>query len=182
MKKEKEKDRKYKIFIIIALVISIFAISVGYASFSNLLEVNNDVYLKGKDWLIKFDNLSNIKTTGKATILTNPVITNNIIDTDISFEEKGDSIEYNFDVVNAGNLHAKLSVAPSIRGIPAEEADNIKYTIKYEDGTDINEGDFLATNTSKKIKVIIEYTANNITEEMPSREFMIITSLFYIQA
>lgn len=181
MKKNNDKDRRYNIIIILTLLVSIIAISIGYAAYNSLLNIDTKVYLKGKDWLIKFDNLSTPTLTGAAKVIGEPIITNSNITLDVSFERANDSVVYTFDVLNSGSIDAKLSTEPIVTGIPTNELENVTYTITYNDGSKININDELNAGQRRKIKISILFTGKSLSEDIEGRELDISTTLLYVQ-
>ena len=116
--KDKDNDRGFRLIIIFALVVAIFCLSIGYASFNTLLQINTKTTVNNDVWSIEFQNMSAATLTGTAVETTAPALSATIVSFDVEFKMSGDAASYTFDVKNSGTLNAKLSTAPTVTGIP----------------------------------------------------------------
>lgn len=106
-----EKSKNYIVFGVLALMVSIVAISLAYAGFSRTLNINGSGTVKSIKWDVHFSGLTSSKT-GTAKIVTAPTIKNNsttIGDYVVELYSPGDSVTFNFDVVNLGDFNATLT-------------------------------------------------------------------------
>src|SRR5574344_424223 len=157
MKEKKlNEDRDFRIAIIIALIAAILCLSIGYASYSTLLQVDTISEIPS-NWLIKFDEISEGTKVGSAKEIAAPILSSTMIKLNVELASPGDSIFYTFKIVNDGNIDAKLNAIPSITGIADDLKDKLISNITYADGTAMNAGDVLATKTTKLAMVKISY-------------------------
>ena len=108
------KDRSFKIVAVVALVMALSGLVVAYAAYSTTLKVSGTVTAKSskQSWNVQFQNLSAGTKTGLASIKTAPTLSaTQVSGFEIEFFAPGDSIEYTWDVTNAGKLDAKLTTA-----------------------------------------------------------------------
>lgn len=168
MGKNKKKN-KYMLLLILLL-----GLSLGYALISTTLKITGSANINKNNWSIYFDN---------------PVVTQGSVTTDLpeigkhqwnqnntklrwnaDFNIPGDFYEFTVDIVNAGSIDA---IIDKVEFESSELPDCVTYSVKYNDGTSINEGDKIlkatksgntTTPTTKKIKVRIEYNPDSAEE------------------
>ena len=106
------KNRGLKIGVIAALVISVVAIGIGFATFTETLRIEGSATVQTSTWKVKFTNLSAPNLLGTATVVTAPTINTNdttISTYDVKLSKPVDSVSYTFDVANTGTYNAKLT-------------------------------------------------------------------------
>ncbi len=171
------KDRSFKIVAVVALVMALSGLVVAYAAYSTTLKVSGTVTAKSskESWDVKFQNLSAGTKTGLASIKTAPTLTaTQVSGFEIEFFAPGDSIEYTWDVTNAGKLDAKLTTA-SIGSLSCAAAPNSAVTseevtalcndltmsLTYGDDSAITANAVLpfATDNTKQLKLKVTWDA-----------------------
>lgn len=196
------KDRSFKIVTIVALLIAVLGLSIGYATYTERLKISGTVAVKASSnaWDVHFENISAASFTGIANEMVSPDLTSTIISKfEVNFFAPGDSVSYTFDVVNKGLLNAKLttfskgslSCEPSTNSTAtATEANalcrDLTYTLTYADGSDIKTGDLLYagdSNNTKSLKVTIGWK-NDSTISLKDDVLVTIgaTNFIYTQA
>lgn len=156
-----EKNKSYIIVGILALLVSVAAVSIAYAALNSTLEINGEATVLASSWKIKYANLAAAVVTGDAVEVTAPTINTNdtkVGDFSATLKSPGDSIKYTFDVVNDGTFDAEISSftmpTPVCTGKSTDATkkaadetnvcNNIEYTLTYSDGTAVAVGDTLA--------------------------------------
>lgn len=182
------KDRGLKVAVIAALVVSVIAIGVGFAAFTETLTIAGRATVQTSTWKVKFSDLSTPTLAGGATVVTAPTINTNdtaISTYDVKLSTPGDSVTYTFNVANTGTYDAELTSVtipskPTCTGTgdtAATDADkvckHITYTLEYadakEDGTKtIATGDTLGAGKSTSMVLKLSYDAHNVAEDLPS--------------
>lgn len=197
MKRGKNKD--WKLAMIALLIVSSVAITIGYASFSQILTINGEATVEKSTWKIGFENLSSAILVGTAEEVTHPSISSGGTDIgsyNVNFTTPGDSVSYTFDVVNSGTFDAKLSsitipvpVCTGSGDNAAADAANVcnhlVYALTYSDGTVINENDTLNKQTSRSLKLILIYKDDITASELPNNDVSISNlsiSMYYSQS
>lgn len=197
MKRGKNKD--WKLAMIALLIVSSVAITIGYASFSQILTINGEATVEKSTWKIGFENLSSAILVGTAEEVTHPSISSGGTDIgsyNVNFTTPGDSVSYTFDVVNSGTFDAKLSsitipvpVCTGSGDNAAADAANVcnhlVYTLTYSDGTVINENDTLNKQTSRSLKLTLIYKDDITASELPNNDVSISNlsiSMYYSQS
>ena len=117
-----EKNRNAQVIAIVALVVAVLGLSIGFASFSNVLNIQASANVKpdsstlNVDFSSSIDSVTVAKITPTATpnsIVTTNATIDNSVDPTISnlsatFTEPGQSVVYKFYAYNAGELNAYL--------------------------------------------------------------------------
>ena len=181
----KENKKILYVLVVIALVLSIVGISIGFAAMSTELTINGTATVVPASWKIKFQNLS--KVTGEdANIISAPQITSDthIGNYSVKLSKPGDKVVYKFEVANTGSLDAELTsytfATPTITGTSTNAAadaqivsDNLVYTLTYNDAshTPIQVGDDLDKEDAKELLLTVAY--NEAATELPENEVSI---------
>lgn len=117
-----EKNRKVQVIAIVALIVGIVGLSIGFAAFSNVLNIQTSANVKpdsstmNVDFSSAEDKVEVAEITPTATpnslVTTNGVIDNSgdptISNLSATFTEPGQSVVYKFYAYNAGELNAFL--------------------------------------------------------------------------
>ena len=171
-----EENRKIMGFYVTIITLCIICITIAYAAGKTVLEIEGSAAVEGANWDIHFENLSS--TYGGELTYTNPTLTlTSLSNFTINFEVTGDYVSYIFDVVNDGDIPAKLStytlkvpscsasggVNPSVNGCNYINNFLIQ-TAAYMDGTPLKAGDYLAPGEKKRIKYTVSYKPNRTVE------------------
>ena len=152
--------RNYTGIAILLLTISILIMSIGFATRSQVLQINGNTTIgEEPKWDIHFEHLQVLSGTvsgdavPKAAEITNANST--IINYDIRLKEKGDKYVFTVDVVNAGNIYAEVG---SIELIGTSEYEKyVTHKVTYADsGEEVKVGDMLNKNSTTTYQVEIE--------------------------
>lgn len=196
---QRGKNKDWKLAMIALLIVSSVAITIGYASFSQILTINGEATVEKSTWKIGFENLSSAILVGTAEEVTHPSISSGGTDIgsyNVNFTTPGDSVSYTFDIVNSGTFDAKLSsitipvpVCTGSGDNAAADAANVcnhlVYTLTYSDGTVINENDTLNKQTSRSLKLTLIYKDDITASELPNNDVSISNlsiSMYYSQS
>ena len=120
-----EKNRNAQVIAIIVLVVGVVGLSIGFASFSSVLNIQASANVKPDSSTMNVDfssaidkvEVNEIVPTAEPTSLTTTNATiDNSVDPTISnlsatFTEPGQSVVYKFYAYNAGELNANLYLA-----------------------------------------------------------------------
>ena len=175
------KDKKL-VFGILALLVSIVAVSISYAAFTQNLNINGTANVQATSWSVHFANLTNGVRSGTAVERTAPTIKSgrtDIGDYAVEFYTPGDSITYTFDVVNDGDYDAKISVltkgTPTCSGTDSTSntnvCNNLEYTLTYTNGgAAVAQNDTLLVNETKNMTLTLRYKSTIGQNQLPSAE------------
>lgn len=178
-----KKEMNGKTIAIVALVVAIVGLSVGFASLSSVLNISGTGRVQSSSWDIHFANLQDAdKSTGTREI-TPPTASGTDLRTyDVTFSQPGDYISYTFDIVNGGSYDAKISEVnlptPTCEGTGATattDAANVckylSYTLTYNDQakTPLAVNDTLTVEDTKKTAVLtLRYNEVANANELPA--------------
>ena len=175
------KDKKL-VFGILALLVSIVAVSISYAAFTQNLNINGVANVQASNWSVHFANLTNGVRNGTAVEQTTPTIKSgqtSIGDYAVTFYSPGDSITYTFDVVNDGDYDAKIAVltkgTPTCTGSDSTSntnvCNNLEYTLTYTAGGQaVAQNDALRKNETKNMTLVLRYKTTIGQDELPTAQ------------
>ena len=167
----------------LALLLSVVGISIGFAAMSQDLKIEGTAEVTPASWNILFKDLGEAQEVGDGLELDDPTLSTTIIkDFDVRLTKPGDSVSYTFKVANDGTIDAKLSDiqfgTPTYTGTATGDAktsdeaivaENLKFTLKYLDGTtesDLAVNDTLAHDTYRTLKLTVAYDES--ADELPT--------------
>lgn len=195
-----EKERGAKVIAIVALLIAVVGLTVGYAAYSSTLTINGTANVDPASWKVNFDYKNETTsltgtTTGHATETTAPTLADTTISGfDVTLKAPGDSVTYNFLIKNSGTLNAELAnftmgtltCAPNEGGkILPEDATKLcgqlKYTLTYADGSTITTGTTLDAGNSKELVLKLEWPSTSTLSVSDDVKVTIGTTTFLYQ-
>ncbi len=146
---------------------------VGFAAFLFYQKYGFSL-AKGNRWDVHFEDLS-ASVVGSASY-TLPKFSNTILtDYNVLLKKPGDSVTFSFQVVNDGNMPARLSdivkSIPRCNGLKKSDetavCQNLTYRLSNEDGSELEKDISLLENSSKQVKLTVEYpkTSKVLSEE-----------------
>lgn len=180
-----ENSRNGKTIAVVALVVAVLCLSVGFATISATLTVNGKAEVQNtKDsWGVKFQNIGEAVTTGKAAEATKPAVVGNtsINSYSVNLLQPGDSIYYDFEIANTGKIDAELTGInfPSSLTCGGEDpnkdnvCNNLEYTFKYvtdNGGKAVAKGDKLAAGATTKVRITVTYKDTITAEQLPKAD------------
>lgn len=197
--------REMKILVVAALIISIVAIGIGFAAFSETLTINGNASVQTSSWKVKFSELGTATLTGTASEVTKPTLSDTTIETyNATFKTPGDSVSYKIKVSNTGSYNAKITTAtisvPSCTG-KADAAtaetdatkvcDKLTYTLVYDTddtqsaGQAVAVGDTLKAGETRPMVLTLKYAEFTDATLLPAADVSISNlgvTLVYSQA
>ena len=153
--------------------------TIGYAAFASMLEINGTATITSK-WDIHLDSISVNSVTGTASNVPYDEMLNpdgtRINGTAAIFKTNlvspSDSITYSIVVVNGGTLNATLDNL----NIVSSNNPAIIYSV-----SGINEGDVINAGESKSLLVIVTYNSN-VTSQPENLSSTLTVTLNFVQA
>ena len=147
-----------------ALIIAIGGLTMGYAAFTQTLNINTDATVQSNDstWKIYFSNQDTGVATGNAVKGNITLNTTDVSVSGVILKTAGDKVEYTFDVKNEGQVDATLAtLTPKTPSLSGDSNDQEKvesgytYKLTYVDGGNVQQGDELNSGDTKKMKLTI---------------------------
>ena len=182
MKNTKKNGRS----VILLLILAVVLMTVGFAAYAQNLTINSGtVNVTASSWDIRYVTTSLVEAGVTAT-------TKSLTDTNFSFTvtlaEPGDYYEATFDAKNFGTIDAVLDQIEMLPVLTTAQQKYLSYTVTYN-GTDYTASTAtglnvaLDANTSKTVKVRVEYLQPTDSADLPSTDQQVTVSgtLHYIQ-
>ena len=133
----------------LALVICCCMMSVGYFAIISKSIVEGRVKFEQGEWNVKFTDIKTTKAEGDASNYKEPSLTNYVVSFYALFKNVGDSMTYEVEVTNAGNLDAKLANVSFVSSMV--ESISFEY-----DGIEV--GNILKAGAKKRFIVTVTYS------------------------
>ncbi len=165
MDRAERNQREMRIITVVALCVAVICLSVAYAAMNQTLKVSGEANMRVADWSIHFNNV-NASTTGVATYTMPNVSNTQLSDFGVVLTKPGDSVTFTFDIVNDGGINAVLGTLnkgkPECSSLTSDKdakivCDNLIYTLEYDNGSAVEVGDTLDSNTHMSTKLKIAY-------------------------
>lgn len=182
---------------VIALVVSVAAVTLAYAAYDASLTIKGSGTAKATKWSIIFKDLGEAQTgndggvTSTASEKTTPnIVGNTSIETySVELKTPGDYVTYNFKIKNDGDFPAKIDTGFTMptptctKGASGVDADatnvcsNLTYTLKYVTngvvGDDVSVNDTFAAGEEKEVQLKIYYNKNATSAQLPTDDVAI---------
>ena len=191
------------------LIVGLVSMTVAYASLTQTLQINSSAKVASGMWSVHFKAITSgnpVTTSGYATSTSSSLTLNDtsVTTPTVTLKAPGDSITYLFDVINDGEIDAKLTsvTLPSVTSAnvtwgngetlsaSAKTAllNNIKVSLTYADGTALTANtDTLphtGSNSLRHLKLTITLDSSVTYEGLPTKDLTIngiTASLIYTQ-
>ena len=187
-----EKERKIKVLSVITLVVAILGLTIAFAALSQTLTINGTASVDAASWNVHFESLDGAdevsaelsRTPNEQSNFSGSALTFGNDKTTASvnmtvFGRPGDTIEYNFKIVNNGTVDAIISDVTkntpefgtntegdspetgSVVGTPDEEDieffnNYFIYKLTYtETGTEVSKDDVINAGEEKSVTLTI---------------------------
>lgn len=175
--KNHKKSRR-GIIPVLALILLVVTISIGYAALSSNLNINGTTKVKGHQFDIHFDSISNITKVGEASDNGTGEYAPKIVEVDstpgdtsddktvnfsVGLHLPGDRYQFQVKVVNEGSTpaNARLTVSP----VPSTASDYITWNVT---GIDTVDGERIDAGDYKMVTISIEYKSS--VTEVPAQD------------
>lgn len=185
MENKKKKERG----VLLLLIVAVLLMTIGFAAYTQTLNINGTVTVKGSPWNVHYVENSITPTDGSVTA-TNPTIDKTNFKFTVTLEKPGDFYEATLNVINDGTFDATLN-SITLTALDAAEAKFLKYSVTY-DGTTyeatrtgLNSSlPFASGSNTKAVKVRVEYIQPESSADLPQEnvDVTLTASLDYAQA
>ena len=138
--------------IIAVMAIAILVMSVGFAAFSQNLNINGNATFSQAKWSVHFDTASYTETSN-STVHANPTPTATDLSYTVTLAKPGDKYEFTIDVINEGTMDAALN-SITITSTPSTLPVYVGHVVNYA-GTD-----YTATDSSISGVTLTKQTGN----------------------
>ena len=191
----KDKKRDNRTLIIIGLIAVILGMSIGFAAYTRVLNINGTVNVKGAQWSVHYVDNSYVEKTG--SVEADDVSLNSTTLTySVSLNDPGDTYEFYIDVINDGTLRAQLDSVVTTQ-LTTAQAKYMSIEMIYNPDKnssayqDLGNGNIefanpivLDPNHQARLSVKVKYKENVDEEDLPDDDVSIdfATTLNYSQS
>ena len=196
-----EKERKVKTLSLVALIVAVLGLTVAFAALSQTLTINGTASVDAAQWDIHFENLSEPVIEGGAQATTPTLSDTSVTGYDVTVTKPGDSVTYEFDIVNNGTVDAvieKINMASKYNTCLNQSSVSVEckpfdfngdgyinasdtsmylslinYGLYYTDTEKkVSRNDTLIAGETKHVKLVIEYKYSS--NMLPESDFVIV--------
>ena len=182
-----EKQKNTQMFVIAILAVAVLTMSVGFAVFTQTLDINGNVTVASSKWSIAFDTSSYVESDGSVAV-SNKTLDGTSMTYNVTLTKPGDFYEFTVNVKNTGTFDANLT-GITMSSLSTEQAKYLKYVITY------NDTEYTTTTSSLSValaktegvatgKVRVQYIQPENSADLPSTQVTVplTASLTYNQA
>ena len=161
-----ERERKFKIVALVAVIIAVIGLSIAFAAMSRTLNINGRGSVDPANFDIYFTNLSQPTLKGEASVSGTPTLATKgvtISNMNVTLKKPNDSVVYTVDIKNDGDIDAEIEnlVLPTFTNAQQELFD---FTVVYTNGGQaVSIGDTLAKGETRNVTITFKY--KDITDE-----------------
>lgn len=160
-----KKDVVSKIAIVIAMCIATVILVIAFVAVNRLSKANTSNKSSDTKYSIYFDKNS-FKESPSGKTLTDPknsgVSGTNVIGL-VAFKEPGDSITYTWNIVNNGDVSAKLVEEPELSGLSENDKQAIEYQLFIND-EEVSKGIEIGGGETANAKLVVKYKTDSPTQ------------------
>lgn len=167
------KESSIQNILIIVLAATVLVMSVGYATFSSNLAINNSTAtFKKAVWDVRFDEDS-FEETSTITADTTPTVSDNSVSFAVTLPQPGDTYTFKINAKNFGTIDANMKKI-TMSGVTAANEKFVSYTVNYN-GTDYTSTTdglnvALAAEGTHTITVTVKYLVPADPADLPSEQ------------
>lgn len=182
-----EKQKNTQMFVIAILAVAVLTMSVGFAVFTQTLDINGNVTVASSKWSIAFDTSSYVESDGSVAV-SNKTLDGTSMTYNVTLTKPGDFYEFTVNVKNTGTFDANLT-GISMSALTTEQAKYLTYEITYNGTKYTANATGLSVALAKTegvatVKVRVQYIQPENSADLPSTQVTVplTASLTYNQA
>lgn len=167
-----QKQKNFQLAVIGVLAFAVLFMSVGFAAYSSVLNINGTATVSGNKWSVHFVPASFQLADGSKTE-TSKTISDTSVEYTVDLEKPGDSYAFSIDVINDGTFGAKLNKI-TMTALTDAQKKYLTYEVIYDGITYQASADSLdialpfATGANKKnVTVRVAYAAPTDPADLP---------------
>ena len=153
--------KRYKNYLLLFFVLTL-SFSFGYAYLNSSLYINGTSIISANVWEVGLDNLN--VTAGSVAAIEEPTVNNTETAFSVKLTNQDDFYEFTVDVVNNGDVDAKLGNLVETTGLTSEQEQYFDYTLSYQNNEPIQVNQLVKKDEFVRLKSKVEYKEEvNIT-------------------
>lgn len=175
-----EKKKKKELGIVLLLLVAVVIMTVGFANYTQRLNITGNVTVKGSPWDVRYVANSINETTGTGAVSATSASVNN---TDFSFtvtlQKPGDFYEATIKPHNYGTIGAQLTNV-SMSALTTAQNNYLEYTVTVGGTTytattsalsqEVDPAVALAAGAEHEVKVKVLYKQPNDASLLPAED------------
>ena len=154
-----QKQKSFQLAVIGVLAFAVIFMSVGFAAYSQTLNIGDAIANIGDTWSVHFDPNSFQRAEG-SVIENSKSISDTAIEYSATLEKPGDKFAFSINVVNDGNLDAVLNKI-ILSNLTEEQQKHIKYSLTYD-----NSEDQVFTSTTEGLNIGLPHNTGSDTKNV----------------
>lgn len=174
-----KKQKQSQFFILALLALVVISTTIGFAAYTQNLNINGTVTVEKSKWSVHFDQNSYKPIADSQTIATQTISGTNV-QFSSTLRKPGDYCSFSIKAVNDGTFDAVLNQI-NMSALDAAQSKYLAYTVKYGDNTytstDTELNTALNVGASSDVVVRVEYVAPADSADLPSSDININLSL-----
>lgn len=147
------------------LFILICLISLGYAILSSNLVIDGTAKISKATWDVHYENIN--VTAGSVSAALPEILDDTTVKYTVNLSKPGDFYEFTVDVVNKGTIDAIIDKVIQSE-LTDKEKKYLSYSLTYDDGSKISQGDELPNKQTKTLKVRLEFMLDVNASDLPT--------------
>lgn len=167
--------KKKEIGIIVLLLVAVAVMTVGFAAYTQTLNITGNLTVKGSPWNVHYELNNIVTTSGSVTPSPTPTLTKTDFSFTVTLAKPGDFYEATIQAWNEGTIDALLK-SITMSSLDANQAKYLSYTVTYNNGTPYTgtttgiTGITLAAGAKHPVKVRVEYLEPASSADLPATD------------
>ena len=168
------QEKGLQTVVIAVLAVAILVMSVGFAAYSQTLNINGTATFTAAKWDVHFDTGTFAPTaTSNVTPATEPTVATTSVTYNVTLPKPGSEYSFNINVKNFGTIDAVLK-SITLSGLTDAQKKYIDYSVKYGSDTYTQTttglSTALAANASETVTVTVKYVAPASETDLPQTD------------
>ena len=168
-----QKQKNFQLAVIGVLAFAVLFMSVGFAAYSSVLNINGTANVAANKWSVHFDTSTFQLGAGSLTE-TSKTISDTSVEYTVDLAKPGDFYLFSIDVVNDGTFGAKLDKI-TMTALSDAQKKYLTYTVTYDGDTYTASADDLSialpatTGANRKnVSVKVSYVQPDDSGDLPT--------------
>lgn len=169
-----EKKKKKEIGIVLLLLVAVVIMTVGFASYTQRLNITGNVTVKGSPWDVRYKTgASDYSETTGSVAASAHTLGNTDFSFTVTLNKPGDFYEATITAKNFGSVGAQLKKI-TMSSLTSDQAKYLTYTIKYNGTSYSSTTDGLTTalaaGAEHPVIVRVEYKSSAEQADLPTTD------------
>ncbi len=175
-----QKKKNFQLAVIGVLAFAVLFMSVGFAAYSQTLNINGTTHVAANKWSVHFVSDANAegyfqRAAGSVTE-TSKTVSDTAVTYEVTLSKPGDFFAFNIDVINDGDFNATLKTI-TMTALTEAQQKYLTYTFTYDGldytstATDLSIGLPYATGSNRKATAVkVQYVQPQNASDLPTEQ------------